>query len=340
MKDKKIRIGIMGFGRIGRIFYTIAQNNPLIDIVAISDIGQPEILHYLLQCDNQQNSNIRIENNYLVSANSKTRMLQGGNPQDVPWDVLGVDVVVDATHKFCSKTQMEGHIISGAKRVIISALPRDEIDRIVIVGVNDSTIKSNDKLISAGSSTTNAIGLLLKILSKDYSIDNAMMTTVHAFTSDQPLQDTVGKSFRRSRSAAENIIPNDSPTPKWIEKIMPEFKNKIEGIALNVPIPKGSLLDTTIFLNDSEASIQDINDTMIRASKQFPNSVEVIKDPIVSCDVLDNPRSILFDLSATMKSKNRIVKTLCWYDNGYSQACRILDIILAYNCINGSEELS
>jgi len=334
MNKKKIRVGIMGFGRIGRIFYTLTKQHPSIEIVAISDIGKPEILHYLLQSENSQSSDILLENNYLIRDGTKSNLLQGTNPKDVPWNVLGVDIVVDATHKFCSKIQMEEHLQSGANRVIISALPREEIDRIVIMGVNDHTIKHSDKLISAGSSTTNALALMLKVLSQELSIDKVMMTTVHSYTSDQPLQDTVGESFRRSRSASENIIPNDSPTPSWIELIMPEFKNKIDGIALNVPIPKGSLLDTTIFFDDHNVSALDINDKMITASQQLPDLVEVTEDPIVSSDVLENPHSLLFDLSGTMKSKNRIIKTLCWYDNGYSQACRILDIILAYYKLN------
>jgi glyceraldehyde 3-phosphate dehydrogenase len=326
----KIKVGIMGFGSIGRDFYRLSLSNSEVEVKVICDLGDKSILHYLIDNDDESEHQIQLEGNYLVSNGKKTRLIQAKRPSDVPWDVFGVDVVVDATHKYCSKDEMQEYIDAGAKRVVISALPRDEIDNIVIMGVNDDEMNTQDKLISAGSSTTNAFALMLNILDEAFGLEKSMMTTIHAYTSDQPLHDMIGKDFRRSRSAAENIIPNDTPAPKWIEKILPNMKGKIDGIALNVPVANGSLLDMTTEFKSSNISIDDVNEAVIKYSLKFPNIIETTPDPIVSSDVIGNSHSMLFDIKGTMKSKSTMVKTLCWYDNGFSQASRILDIILAY----------
>ncbi|MBC8479193.1 MAG: glyceraldehyde-3-phosphate dehydrogenase [FCB group bacterium] len=329
MSNKRMKIGIMGFGRIGRDFYRLAQKHDELDIVVISDIGRAEILHYLLQIDGMDDD-VKLEGNFLISGKSKSRIINGVEPRDIPWDMFDVDLVVDATHKYCSRHQMQEYIDSGAKRVVISALPRDDVDRLIVMGVNDSEIKKEDKLISAGSSTTNTLALMLSVLSKAHKINQVMMTTIHAYTSDQPLQDTVGRDFRRSRSAAENIIPNVSPTPQWIGKILPEFKDKVAGIALNVPVPRGSCLDLSLFFDSSDITIDAVNKTMKDAAAKMPRLIDVTEDPIVSSDVLGNEHTLLFDSQATMKTKSRIVKTIAWYDNGLAHASRILDIVLAY----------
>lgn len=333
MDNKRMKIGIMGFGRIGRDFYKLAQDCEELDIVVISDIGSADILHYLLHADGYD-KNIKLEGNYLVSPTSRSRIINAVAPEDIPWDMFEVDMVVDATHKYCSRHQMQGHIDSGADRVIISALPRDEIDRVVAMGVNDNTIQAEDKLISAGSSTTSALALMLKVLGEKFKVNQAMMTTIHAYTSDQPLQDTVGRDFRRSRSAAENIIPNDTPSPNWIKYILPEFGGKVEGIALNVPVPRGSCLDLNTVFSDDTVSIEDVNNAVREAAEKYPDLIEVTDDPIVSSDVLGNTHSILFDTKATMKTPFRIMKTISWYDNGLGHASRILDIVLAYRALD------
>ncbi len=329
MSSKRTKIGIMGFGRIGRDFYRLAMQNDEIEIVAISDIGRAEILHYLLMVEGTGEP-VKLDGNYLVSGKTKTRIVHGVKPGDVPWDMFEVDLVIDATHKYCSNSQMSGYLQAGAKRVIISALPRDIIDRVVVMGVNDGSMSSKDALVSAGSSTTNAIAMLLNVLGKKFPIQQVMYTTIHAYTSDQPLQDTVGKDFRRSRSAAENIIPNITPSAKWISEILPGFKGKIEGIALNVPVPRGSCLDMTLVMKDDSVSVEDINKTMWDASKKYVGLIETTADPIVSSDVIGNSHSLVFDTRATMKSNSRMIKILSWYDNGLGQANHILKIVEAY----------
>jgi len=327
---RRIRLGLKGFGEIPRHIYRMCLNDERIEIVAISELGKPEILSYLVSAETKGKVQPKLEGNFLVSENGKARIVAGGAPGQVPWDMFDVDIVVDGTWIYRSKSDMEKHLAAGAKRVMLTTLPTDNIDRIVIQGVNDHTLKASDKLISAGSATTNATANMLKILDDSFGVDYTMLTAVHSYTSDQPLRDKVGRDFRLSRSAAENIIPIDLETPKWLEQIMPEFKGKIEGMALNVPVPNGSLLDLTTVM-EQKITVQDINDAMRKAEKSLPNIMEVVDDPIVSTDVVDNTHSLVFDTKATMISPGRMVKTLTWFHSAYAMAARIKDLILAYN---------
>jgi len=334
---KKIRLGLMGFGEVNRHLYRLCQEDEMIEVVVICDIGRPEILVYLLEAESKRNRgkiDVKLDGNYLVSENGRARFVRGKGPTDVAWDAFDVDVVVDATGKYRTRQEMTGHLESGAKRVILGSLPADELDRIVIKGVNEHTMKKSDKLISAGSSTTNATAILLKILDEAIGVDYAMLTTVHSYTADQPLRDTVGHDFRRSRSAAENIIPNDTPTPRWIPVIMPEFKGRIEGTALNVPIPAGSLLDLNLVLSDASTTLDQVNKAIEKAAKKIPGILEVCEDPIVSVDVVGNRHSVIYDKQATMRSKGKMVKLLAWYHNSLAVASRIKDLIIAYEEIN------
>ena len=334
MKMKKIKLGLMGFGEVPRHIYRLCLDDDRIEVVAIGEIGKPEILHYLLQAESKEKLDVKLEGNFLVSNNGKARFVHAVKPGDVPWDIFDVDVVVDGTAKYKTKELMEQHYIAGAKRVILSNLPENDIDRVVVMGVNDHTIKASDKLISAGSATTNATAIMLKILEENFGVDYAMLTTVHSYTSDQPLRDKVGNDFRRSRSAAENIIPNETPSPKWIQKIMPEFTGKIEGSALNVPVPNGSLLDLTTVLKKNDVSVKDINKAVEVAVTNLKNIIEVVEDPIVSTDVIGNTHSVVFDKRATMHSPMRMVKTLTWYHAALAMAARVIDVIHAYDNID------
>ena len=224
----KIRVGIMGFGEVGRHIYRLCLQDDRIEIVAIADLGSPEVLKYLLKAETKGGIELKLEGNFLVSTNGRARMIQRKSfvPGDVLWDSLDVDVAIDGTGLYKSRADMEMHLKAGAKRVVITMLPTDEIDRIVVKGVNDHTMKAADKLVCAGSATTNATALMLKILDEAFGIDYAMLTTVHSYTSDQPLRDKAGNDFRRSRSAAENIIPNESPSPHWLQHKVPWCKER------------------------------------------------------------------------------------------------------------------
>ncbi|MCP4550471.1 MAG: glyceraldehyde-3-phosphate dehydrogenase [Bacteroidetes bacterium] len=331
---RKIRIGLMGFGEIPRHIYRLCLDNDQIEIVAIADIGRPEILRYLLVAETKGGIDVELDGNFLNSKNGHARIIMGGNPGDIPWDVLNVDVVVAGTGMFKTRDFMELHKKAGASRVILSNLPSDDIDRVVIIGVNDHTIKASDKLVSAGSATTNSAAIMLKILNENFGIDYAMLTTVHSYTSDQPLRDKIGDDFRRSRSAAENIIPNQTPSPEWIQKIMPELKGRVEGSALNVPIPNGSLLDLTTVFKSKDISVDLINKAILKESKKLPDIIEIVNDPIVSTDVIGNTHSVVFDTKASMKSPGRMIKTLIWYHAALAMAARIVDLILAYDKVD------
>ena len=329
-----IKLGLMGFGNIGRKLYSESLKNNNIEISAISDIGDPEILEYLLKAEFENTKNVSLDNNYLINNNYRSRILSAFTPGEMTWDLFDVDFVVDATGKFNSPEYLDSHLNAGAKRVIISTLPSESIDRLVVFGINQDSINLEDRKISAGSSTLNALAYLLNSL-LPFGIDAVNMTTIHSFTSDQSLQDTVGTDFRCSRSASENIIPNNSEAEKWIVELFPELNDKINCNALNVPVQKGSMLDLSIAFEDDKVGIEDVNSAIIAASELYPDIIGITNDPIVSSDIIGDPRSLVFDVKATMKGGNSFVKVLAWYDNGHCHAMRILDVIKAYSKLEG-----
>lgn len=326
----KIRLGLKGFGEIPRHIYRMCQEDDRIEVVAISDLGNPEILAYLVGAETKGKKTAKLEGNFLVSKNGKARFIGGGEPGKIPWDMFDVDVVVDGTWKYRSKADMQRHLDAGANRIMLTSNPTELIDRVVIQGVNDHTILSTDKLVSAGSATTNAAAIMLKVLSDSFSIDSAFYTSVHSYTADQPLRDKAGSDYRRSRSAAENIIPVESMGHKWVEHLLPFLEGKVEGTALNVPVANGSVLDLTTILKKG-ISKEELNKAMINAAEKHPNLIQIMDDPIVSTDVINNRHSIVFDTKASMISPGRMVKTLTWYHSAFAMAARIVELIKAYD---------
>ena len=334
MMSKKINIAIFGFGRIGRNIFRLAYKDPRFNIVAISEFGPAEALHYLLVRDSvhgKLDEHIKLEKDKFIIDNHSVKILPGKKPGEISWSSMDIDFVIDATGSFLKKDELVSHINSGAKRVIVSRTPMDQIDRLIIHGINEDTVDANDRIISATSSTTQVFGLMLKILNSRYGLKRAMMTTVHAYTADQPLTDAVGLDLRRSRSAVENIIPNTTGAPKIIEKLMPEFKGKLDGIAFNVPVPNGSCVDMTTEL-ESIPSIEELN-AMIKEESEdkYKNLIGYTDDPIVSSDVLGREETMVFDAKATMYTAGTLLKTLCWYDNGWGFSKRILETISLYH---------
>ena len=334
MRNGKIRIGIMGLGQIGRHLYHLALENDDIEIVAVADIGRPEIIEYLLKSDGMAEPSCELQDNYLINDKFRTRMLQLARPEEVPWDILGVHCVVDATGRYRHRRNMEAHLRGGAKRVVLASLPAEPIDRVVIPGINESDAASADKIISAGSATTNAFALLLQSLDHNLGVDCASMTTVHAYSSDQSLQDYAHEDFRRSRSAAENIIPNNNESSRWVEFVLPKFAGKLSGYALNVPVQRGSLLDLNCVMQDGDITVKQVNDTMRAAAADHPRLIAVTDDPIVSSDVIGCRQSLLFDSRATIKAGKRIVKVLSWYES-LGHACRVLEVVRHYSRLDG-----
>ena len=336
--SNKINIALFGFGRIGRNLFRLGYDNPKYNFVAISDFGSAEALHYLLVRDSIHGSmkdDVQLDGNHLLVKEQKPRIISGGEPGNIPWDAFNVDIVIDATGRFLKRDELSAHLDSGAKRVLISRNPKDDIDRYVIPGINESSIHSSDKIISTTSSTTQVLALMLKMLDEKFSIQRAMMTTVHAYTSDQPLADAAGVDLRRSRSAVENIIPNTTSAPSIVEELMPQFSGKVDGIAFNVPVPNGSCVDLTAEL-DRMPSVEEANNAIKKYSDtSMKGIVGYTSDPIVSSDVIGREETMVYDEKATMITKDSLLKTLCWYDNGWGFASRILDVVDAYAVLEG-----
>ncbi|RZP21137.1 type I glyceraldehyde-3-phosphate dehydrogenase [bacterium] len=332
--SNKINVAIFGFGRIGRNIFRLAFNDPRFNIVAISEFGPAEALHYLLARDSvhgKLNEPIKLDGNHLVIGDQRVTILPGATPGMIPWSTMDVDFVIDATGAYLERNELDKHIQAGAKRVIVSRTPYDRIDRMIIHGINEESAEDSDKIISATSSTTQAFGLMLRILDGNFTVKKAMMTTVHAYTADQPLTDAIGLDLRRSRSAVENIIPNTTGAPKIIEKLMPEFEGKLDGIAFNVPVPNGSCVDMTTEL-EKVPSPEEVNEVLKEASNgKYKNFIGYTNDPIVSSDVIGREETIVFDSKATMVTADNLLKTLCWYDNGWGFSKRILDTIKTYH---------
>ena len=324
-----IRIGLMGLGQIGRQLYKLTLQDKRYDVVAISDIGQPQILHHLLDKTMGQSGEVRLEGNYLVSDYGRTRLMPAERPMEIPWDIFAADVVIDATGRFRTAENLAPHLKNGAKRVFSSSLPEGEIDRVVLYGVNHELANRHDRIISAGSATTTATALALKIISEKYAIEHASMTTVHAYTSDQSLQDYAGADYRRSRSGAENIIPNATPSLHWVQQILPVLKGKMTAYALNVPVQIGSMLDITVALTEAPGSIDEFRDIFVEAARNHPALIETTNDPIVSSAVRGNSHSLLVDLQGCMLAGSRMVKLLAWHET-LAHARRILDIVSTY----------
>ena len=332
-----IRVGLMGFGQTGRQIFELASRCEDVEVVAIADIGKREILHYLLCSEVDEPERHRLEGNFLVNDRFRARLMEIDRPAEMPWDIFNVDVVIDSTGKYRDRNYMEGHLANGAQRVLLRTLPTDYIDRIVIPGINDATALAGDRMISAGSATTSALALLLSSLSSAFAIDCGSMTTIHAFTSDQALQDYAGSDFRRSRSAAKNIIPNSHEASLWLGKILPEFDGKILTSALNVPVQEGCLLDVNLVMNDSAVSAEDVNDVMRAAAAKLPGILDVVEDPIVSSDIIGNPHSLVFDTKGTIKAGSNTIKTLSWYEN-LGHAARLLDVVRLYSKLDQQQE--
>ncbi len=336
-KRKPIRLGLMGFGQTGRQIYELASRCDDIEIVAIADIGDPKILHYLLGSETRSVSAHQLEGNYLVNSKFRSRLMPIDQPAEMPWDAFGVDAVIDATGVYRTENFMQSHLSNGAQRVFLRTLPVDTIDRIVIPGVNSTAAEVGDTMISAGSGTSSALCLLLHILSKHFDIECASMTSVHAYTSDQALQDYAGSDFRRSRSAAENIIPNTHEAHLWLDKVLPKFSERVLTYVLNVPIHEGCLLDVNLVMANADVAASDVNDVMRQSVADHAGVVDVVEDPIVSSDVIGSSLSLLFDSKGTIKAGQKTIKTLSWYEN-LGHAARLLDVVRLYDSLDQAGE--
>jgi glyceraldehyde 3-phosphate dehydrogenase len=325
-----IRIGIMGFGRIGRNVFRILYPRDDIEIVAIADVADPKALEYLLKFDTVHGrfqEPVWVTDGAMYAKGRQIRMLQRKAPGDVDWGAMGVDIVIEATGQFRLRELLEKHLRMGAKRVILTVPPRDEIDAIVVMGVNDHVLNENSRIVSNASCTANALTPVLKILNDAFGVDRGFMTTVHAYTNDLRLADVPHSDKRRSRSAVENIIPTVTWSPLAVERILPELKGKLDGMALNVPVPDGSNVDLVTMMS-REVTAAEVNEVVrSAAATRFRSIIEYTDQPIVSSDVIGNPHSGVFDGLSTAVLGGNMLKTVTWYDNGWGYASRVVELI-------------
>ncbi len=333
-----IRIGLMGFGRIGRNVFRILYPREDIEIAAIVDIAEPVALEYLLKFDTVHG---RFEEPVWISGDSmyvkgrQVKVLQSKAPGDVDWRALGADIVVEATGQYRTRAALQKHLEMGAKRVILTVPPRDEIDATVVMGVNDHVLNAETRIVSNASCTANALAPICKILNDTFGIERGFMTTVHAYTNDQRLADVPHNEMRRSRAAAENIIPASTHSPKMVEKIVPELAGRLDGMALNVPVPDGSTVDLVTLMKRA-VTPEEVNEVVkSAAATRYRDIVEFTAQPIVSSDVIGNPHSAIFDGLSTVVLGGNLLKTITWYDNGWGYATRVVELIQRLAALDG-----
>ena len=286
---------------------------------------------YLLQFDTVMGvfpGEVTVENDELVAGNHRAKLLTVSDPADLPWEELGVDVVIESTGVFRTREAVSKHLEAGAKRVILTVPAKDELDATVVLGVNDDDLGSDDLIVSNASCTTNCLAPVAKVLDESFGIKRGVMTTVHAYTNDQRLADVPHKDFRRSRAANENIIPTTTGAAKAVGKVLPALNGKLDGMAMRVPVPDGSIVDLVVEL-EKDATADEINAAMKAAAAEGPLAgiLQYSEAALVSTDIIGNPYSSIFDAPATKVLGGNKVKLLSWYDNEWGYSNRVVDLI-------------
>ncbi|GGV69983.1 type I glyceraldehyde-3-phosphate dehydrogenase [Streptomyces massasporeus] len=325
-----IRVGINGFGRIGRNYFrALLEQGADIEIVAVNDLGDTATTAHLLKYDTIL-GRLKQEVTHTadtITVDGKTiKVLAERNPADIPWGELGVDIVIESTGIFTKKADAEKHIAGGAKKVLISAPAKDE-DVTIVMGVNqDKYDPAKHHVISNASCTTNCVAPMAKVLDENFGIVKGLMTTVHAYTNDQRILDFPHKDLRRARAAAENIIPTTTGAAKATALVLPQLKGKLDGIAMRVPVPTGSVTDLVLELS-REVTKEEVNAAFQKAAEgELKGILEYTEDPIVSSDIVNAPASCTFDSSLTMVQEGKSVKVIGWYDNEWGYSNRLVDL--------------
>jgi len=326
-----IKVGINGFGRIGRNVYRAIRERPSdIEVVAVNDITDPHTLAHLLKYDSilgHYPGSVVPDGDAMTVDGEKLQVLAERDPQRLPWRDLGVDVVIESTGLFTDATKARAHVDAGAKKVVITAPAKNE-DVTICMGVNHQVYDPGaHTVISNASCTTNCLAPVAKVLHDAFGIDSGLMTTVHAYTSDQNLLDAPHKDLRRARAAATSIIPTTTGAAQAVALVMPELKGKFNGMALRVPTPDVSLVDLTVNLTRA-ATAEEINAEMREAADGALQGILAVTDePLVSCDFLHDSHSSIFDAPSTMVIAERTAKVLSWYDNEWGYSCRVVDLV-------------
>ena len=324
------RVAINGFGRIGRSVFRILASRPDVEVAAINDLFDNDQLAYLLKYDTVMgvfDRDVKVAGDDMIVDGRKIRMTAEKDPLKLPWAALGIEVVVESTGKIVTREALTKHLTAGAKRVILTVPAKDDIDAMIVMGVNDGALKKEHRIVSNASCTTNCLAPIAKILDESFGIEEGFMTTIHAYTNDQRLADVPHKDLRRARAAAENIIPTTTGAARAVGKVLPHLKGKLDGMAMRVPVSDGSVVDLDLRLTKSP-SAAEIN-AAVKAAADGPmvRIVEYSEVPLVSSDIIGNPHSSIFDALSTKALDGGFVKVVSWYDNEWGYSNRVVDLM-------------
>ncbi|GCD78723.1 glyceraldehyde-3-phosphate dehydrogenase [Thermaurantimonas aggregans] len=331
-----IKVAINGFGRIGRLSFRNLIENPSIEVVAINDLTDAHTLAHLLKYDSIHGRfkyPVSSEDNAIIVNGKSIKVFAQKDPEQLPWGELGIDIVVESTGVFRNREKMSKHLTAGAKKVILTAPAEGDV-KMFVLGVNDDKLTADENIISNASCTTNCLAPMAKVLHEKFGIESGYMTTVHAYTADQNLQDAPHKDLRRARAAALSIVPTSTGAAKAVGKVLPELKGKLDGYALRVPTPTGSVTDLTAVLS-REVTVEEINAAMKAAAEnELAGIMQYCEDPIVSADIVGSPYSCIFDSELTA-ANGRVVKVVGWYDNEAGYSVRVADLVVKWAKISG-----
>jgi len=327
-----VKVGINGFGRIGRNVFKVIEKNSDIEVVAINDLTDAKTLAHLLKYDSTYgrfDGTISVDGDAIVVNGRKVVISAIKNPAELPWKDMEVDVVIESTGVFRTRDKIALHLEAGAKKVILTVPSKsaDDVDNTIVLGVNDSDLKAEDKIVSNASCTTNCLAPVAKVLHDNFGILEGLMTTVHSYTNDQVIQDFPHSDLRRARAAGVNLIPTTTGAAKAVGLVIPDLNGKLNGMAVRTPTITGSLVDLTVNL-EKDASVEDINAAMKKAAEgPMKGILTYTEDPIVLTDIVMDPASSVFDAGCTMKVGKNLVKIISWYDNEWGYSNRVVDLI-------------
>jgi glyceraldehyde 3-phosphate dehydrogenase len=324
------KVGINGFGRIGRNVFRVITERENIDVVAINDLADARTLSHLLKYDSVHgkfDGDIEVKEDSIVVKGKEIKLTKEKDPAGLPWKELGVDIAIESTGIFTKKADCAKHLEAGAKKVILSAPSKDQLDATIVMGINEKDLRPEHKIVSNASCTTNCLAPLVKVINDNFQIEKGLMTTIHAYTNDQNVADVMHKDLRRARAAAINIIPTTTGAAKAIGEVIPELKGKLDGMAMRVPVANGSVTDLVVSVKKA-TSTEEVNSVLkAAADNDLKGILEYCEDPIVSSDIIDNEHSCILDAMSTCVIDGNLIKVIGWYDNEWGYSNRMVDLV-------------
>jgi glyceraldehyde 3-phosphate dehydrogenase len=324
-----IKVGINGFGRIGRNVFRVIAEREGIDVVAINDLADARTLSMLLKYDSVHgrfDGDIEAKEDAIVVKGKEVKLTKEKDPARLPWKELGVDIAIESTGIFTTNADCAKHLEAGAKKVILSAPSKDQLDATIVMGINENELRPEHKIVSNASCTTNCLAPLVKVINDNFQIEKGLITTIHAYTNDQNVADMMHKDLRRARAAAINIIPTTTGAAKAIGEVIPELKGKLDGMAMRVPVANGSVTDLVATVKKN-VSIEEVNSVLkAAADNELKGILEYCEDPIVSSDIIGNEHSCILDAISTCVIGDNLIKVIGWYDNEWGYSNRMVDL--------------